>query len=129
MQRALVLIVDASRATRDMYADFLRHHGYEVAEAGDCTEGVRVFRALRPDVVVTELTGGPESAEAISEMRAATPAGESLLIACSTYVEQHRPSLAEIGLDAALPKPTSPRALLREIEWLLAQRQARSAVA
>jgi two-component system response regulator HydG len=52
---ARVLVVDDEETSRRALATLLRHDGYEVELAVDGDEGLRRFRELAPDVLVTDL--------------------------------------------------------------------------
>ncbi|HSJ26177.1 MAG TPA: hypothetical protein VK929_15975 [Longimicrobiales bacterium] len=120
MQKALILIVDQSSATRAMYADYLRYHGYGVAEASTSAEGMRLSHSLRPDLVVTELPADHEWVQAIRVLGRDGAARETAIIACSTQIDPRWPYVPEgVDVDRALPKPTSPRTLLDEVMRLL----------
>jgi DNA-binding response OmpR family regulator len=122
MQKARILIIDASAETRSMYADYFRYHGYRVAVAADGAEGVRVSAALRPDLVVTELSGDREWIEALRTLRRPGSGRTTPVITCSTMIDRHWPfAPAWMDVDVALPKPISPRALLLEAQQLLAR--------
>jgi CheY-like chemotaxis protein len=130
MHKALILIIDQSSATRAMYADYLRHHGYDVAEAADSAEGFQLSVALHPDLVVTELPADHEWVQAIRVVGRNGAARETAIIACSTHIDPRWPYMPEgVDVDRALPKPTSPRTLLYEVERLLGHDQASVVVA
>jgi DNA-binding response OmpR family regulator len=130
MAKALILIIDQSRATRAMYADYFRYHGYDVAEAVDSAEGVLLSRTLKPDLVVTELSADLEWVQAIRVMRSNGTARETAIIACSTLIESNWPQApGGVEVDRALPKPMSPRSLLWEVQQLLGHAPAEPAVA
>jgi CheY-like chemotaxis protein len=120
MQKALILIVDENQATRTMYADYLRHHGYAVVEADGTGMDVELSESLRPDLVVTELPSDWEWLQAIRVMRGDGTTRHCVIIACSTHIEPDWPCAPPgLEVDRALPKPTSPRALLQEVQQLL----------
>ena len=122
MPKERILIIDKSPETRAMYAEYFRYHGYRVVEAADGAEGVRLFAQLQPDLVVTELSDEPEWARAIRLLRWPKTGGVTAVIACSTWIDRNRPAApAGIDVDVALPKPTSPRKLLRVAQELLAR--------
>jgi CheY-like chemotaxis protein len=122
MERALILIIDTSAETRAIYGDYFRHHGYAVAQAADSAEAVRLYYELRPNLIVTELSEDPEWVQAIRTLRRPNAGLETPLIACSTTIDQRWPFPPPgIDVDVALPKPTSPRALLLEAQRLLAR--------
>lgn len=128
METGLILILDASAETRAMYAHWLRHHGYAVAEAADGEEALRVSARRRPDLVVTELSGDAEWILAIQTLRWTGTDRATPMIACSTIIDPRWPfAPAGLDVDLALPKPTSPRTLLREARRLLARRTAGAA--
>ena len=52
----LVLIVDDFEDNREMYAQYLRFHGYDVAEADNGQEALRQATGLHPDVIVMDLS-------------------------------------------------------------------------
>ena len=52
----LVLIVDDFPDNRDMYVQFLSFHGYRVAEAVDGLDALTKAAALRPDLIVMDLS-------------------------------------------------------------------------
>src|SRR5688500_6955186 len=55
-RRATVLIADDSEDTREMYAEYLRFVGYEVALAVNGRDALDKARANPPDVLVLDLT-------------------------------------------------------------------------
>ena len=122
MRKALILLIDPSAVTRAMYADCLRHHGYDVVEAEDAAEGLRLFARLDPDLVVTELSDEAAWLDAIRRLRALVPGQRTPVIVCSTRISPFCPVLpAGIDADAALAKPVSPRALLEVAAGVLAR--------
>jgi len=52
----LVLLVEDDVDTREMYSVALGMIGFQIHEAGTAAEALAAARALRPDVVVTDLT-------------------------------------------------------------------------
>jgi CheY-like chemotaxis protein len=52
----LVLLVEDSRDTREMYVVALGMSGFRTAEAGTAAEARAAAHALRPDVIVSDLT-------------------------------------------------------------------------
>lgn len=129
MGKALILLIDPSAVTRSMYADCFRHHGYEVVEADDAADGLRLFARLDPRLVVTELSDDPDWLDAIRMLRALVPGRRTPLILCSTHINAFCP-VPPVGVDAdvALAKPVSPLHLLMQVNALLTRgRSATSA--
>ena len=122
MAKGLILIIDESAETREMYADCFRYHDYDVIEAADGIEGAQLFQQQRPDLIVTELSGDPQWMRALRTIRWPTSGGRTAMIACSTWIDRAWPSApAGIEVDVVLPKPTLPNELLAEAESLLAR--------
>lgn len=122
MAKALILMIDRSATTRSMYRDCFRHHGYEVVEAEDAADGLRLFARWDPQLVVTELDDDPGWLDAIRMLRALVPGRHTPVILCSTRIETSTPVLPEgLEVDMALPKPISPRELLTQASDLLAR--------
>lgn len=120
MDRTLILLIDASGDTRAMYGDYFRYHGYAVAEAADGPEGLRLFRTLRPDLVVTELSDDPDWMRAIRTICGVGARRTTATIACSTTIDATWPlAPPSLDVDLALPKPISPRNLLLHAQHLL----------
>lgn len=120
MKSPLILIIDSSRETRTMYADYFRYHGFTVAEAADGTEGGRFCREQRPDLIVTELYNEGDWLQAIRVVRDDGSAPQTAIVACSTLIDSSKPCApAGLGIDSAMGKPTSPRSLLAEVQRLL----------
>jgi signal transduction histidine kinase len=70
MQSTPILIIDDERPVLEGLREFLEDEGYEVHEAQDGPQGLSVFRAIRPDLVLTDLRmPGMSGIEVISEIR------------------------------------------------------------
>jgi CheY-like chemotaxis protein len=50
-----ILVVDDSDDLRELYETLLRHEGYEVKTASSAEEALRIVRAWRPSLVITDL--------------------------------------------------------------------------
>ena len=121
MGNALILLIDPSAATRSMYADGLRHHGHDVLEAADATEGLRLFARFDPALVVTEISDDPDWLDALRMLRSLVPGQRTPLILCSTRIDGFwRATPVDIDADLALAKPISPLLLALEVNALLA---------
>ncbi len=51
----VVLTIDDDQAVRESLANFLEDFGYEVLQAGDGQQGLEVFAAKRPDLILVDL--------------------------------------------------------------------------
>jgi signal transduction histidine kinase len=70
MERIPILVIDDEQAVLEGLREFLEEEGYEVHEAQDGSAGLDVFRAVGPDLVLTDLRmPGMSGMEVISEIR------------------------------------------------------------
>ena len=117
-----VLLVDDSAETRGMYAVRLRSEGYEVLEAPDGEEGVRVASEHRPDLIfmnmaLPELDGW----SAIALLKQNDRTAGIPIVALTGFDEQAaRIRAEEVGSDGFIEKPCEPSRLLEEVNRRLA---------
>ncbi|HEY6195630.1 MAG TPA: response regulator [Candidatus Eisenbacteria bacterium] len=70
-----ILVIDDEAQIRSMLRRALESAGYEVVDARDGEEGIRVFQTLHPDLVITDiLMPEKEGLECIRELRQLAPA-------------------------------------------------------
>lgn len=121
MPRSTVLLADESRETRAMYREFLHHHGFRVVEAADGWSAVWLAREIHPDVIVLELK--LPVLDGLSAIRMIRDVDQrTAILVCATMIEPVWPySPPGAMVDSALPKPVSPRALMIEVQHLLAR--------
>jgi CheY-like chemotaxis protein len=105
-----------------VFRSFLRHAlgpcGHSVREARDGAEGLTLFQAQRPDLVLCDLfMPEKEGFETIQEIRRLDPAVR--LVAMSARVSLLPVALA-LGAAATLSKPISPDVLLQCVDEVLA---------
>jgi two-component system cell cycle response regulator DivK len=117
---ALVLLVQPERDDRDMYAEFLRRHGYAAVAVSTAAEALTI--GPRADVIVTALLlpGDTDGVEFIARLRRLAPATHTPVIvvtACAWQSDFDRAVAA--GCDAFLAKPCAPETLLSEIRRTL----------
>ena len=69
-----ILIIDDDRQVRLMLRRRLMQHGYEIAEASDGNEGVRLYRETPTDLIITDLImPEKEGLETITELKQEFP--------------------------------------------------------
>jgi CheY-like chemotaxis protein len=117
----LVLIVDDNLDAREMYAMYLEHAGYRLAEAADGEIAIEIARRDRPALILMDATmprlNGWEAARRLKS-DPATRAIPLLMLTAHAFPE-HRRQAREVGADGFLPKPILPDALAREIRRYL----------
>jgi two-component system, cell cycle response regulator DivK len=115
-----VLLVQPHDDTRQMYAEFLLHHGFSVFERTSAADALKV--APLADVIVTGilLNGGVDGVELVARLRNDDRTKRTpiiVLTACATA--EYRSRAEQAGCDVFLPKPCLPEELLREVRRVL----------
>jgi hypothetical protein len=82
--KPLILVVDDYQDAREMYAEYLQFSGFRVAEASTGNEAVDQAFALRPDLILMDLSlpghgrmGGDPAAEEPTTVRSTFPSWRS----------------------------------------------------
>jgi signal transduction histidine kinase/CheY-like chemotaxis protein len=112
-----ILIVEDDEDSRDMLATILKQHGARVIEAEDVDRGFALFRAERPDILVSDV-GLPEQDgyDLIRKIRTLPPieGGDVPAIALTGYVSlQDQIQTLSAGFQEHLPKPVDTDRLIR----------------
>ena len=123
-----VLIVDDDRAVRDMLAEYLTTHGYEVAQAdGGAAMRTELERSV-PDVVLLDIgLPGEDGLSLARYLRERYDLGIIMVTGAGEVVD--RIVGLEMGADDYVAKPFDPRELRARLKSLLRRVQARSAPA
>jgi CheY-like chemotaxis protein len=107
-----------------MYSEYLSYAGYSVLQAPNASEGLRSARAVRPDVIITDICmPGMDGWEFARALRGNARTSRSHIIAVTGRAMD--PGLEEeardAGIESILIKPCLPDRLLEEIRKLLAK--------
>lgn len=119
MSRRRIVIVDDDDWVRRLLRTTLSAEDYEIAEATDGDEGLRLIRDTAPDLVLLDwqMPGAHGSLvlDALREERPTLP-----VIVLTAEARQSQRDLAEsLGAAVYLKKPFSPLELLQAVERLL----------
>lgn len=112
-----VLVVDDDAEIRRVVMDTLRRAGWRAVEAADGRAAIAAAVALRPDLVVLDMTmpGGMDGPQVAQELRRRFAAGELPVVALSSGKEPADQARAlEAGCDLYLTKPCAP-ARIRQV--------------
>ena len=119
---ARILVIDDDPAICRLVARTLAGSGYEVIEAHDGEEGLNLFRAKPPDLVVTDiLMPKQEGIMTIMKMRGEAPSIAIIAMSGSgqrmgmNYLDY----AGKLGADAMLPKPFRPAELKALVDKML----------
>jgi len=124
-----ILVIDDEPYVRSFIRLALGRAGYDVSEAADGREGLRLYASLKPDCVITDLyMPEKEGLESIMEMR--RHEHHARIIAISGGVDAYLPGFLkaakQLGADAIMPKPFSVETLLEQVGRLLPETAALS---
>jgi signal transduction histidine kinase/DNA-binding NarL/FixJ family response regulator len=123
--RRTVLVADDVPSNRAVLVGLLGPLGFEVVEAADGWQAIRLAQETRPDLILMDRwMPGLDGYEAVRQMRQIPELADVVTIAVSASVSQDDQAQSrEAGIDGFLPKPVNwPRlaALLQEhlgLEW------------
>ena len=117
---AVVLLVHTADDSREMYAEYFRHHGLTVLCSSEVAEALHL--ACKADVIVTELRipGALEGYDFIQQLRLDEQTRNKPVIVVTSWAWQtERVRAEEAGCDLFLTKPCFPEALLRHVRQAL----------
>jgi CheY-like chemotaxis protein len=122
-----VLIVDDTNTLRSLVQIYLLAHGWEFIEAQDGAEGLGKVRALRPDVVISDVKmpvmDGFELCAAIRSDPSLRRTPVVLLTMLDDAASRERGRL--VGASAFLTKPISPDELRDAVRAAVAAKDVR----
>ena len=132
-QRPLILTVDDEPCIGRVVQLKLQNAGYDVVRANSGADGLEKFVELRPDVLITDIKmpgmSGIELCARCEEYRDAWPC---LIIVLTSQLDERTQAWLERGPHRKyLPKPFSPREILRTVQEHLglAERERQAAAA
>jgi DNA-binding response OmpR family regulator len=120
-----LLLVEDEHLLRGLIAQFLRGEGFEVIEAADGSQGVNLFRCMRPfDVILLDLNL-PEipGVEVCRRIKSEQPS-QPVIICSAAIIDAHLAKLRELNVQQFLTKPYHPRDLLDCIDAEIARTDA-----
>jgi CheY-like chemotaxis protein len=107
-RRALVLIVDDNRDSRDLYAEYLMSAmGCRVLTAEDGVQGLRLARTCLPDVILLDISMPVmDGCEMAQHLRAGERASATPIIAMTSFGGAWHEAARASGCTRVLSKPT-----------------------
>lgn len=115
----LVLIADDHEMIRDLLSSVLRAHGFEVCQAGDGAQAVRIAGEKGPDLVVLDLAmpvmNGLEAARVLKAKMPRVP----LVMFTNTTGPTVEREAQSAGISAIFSKSASPTLLVEAVSALL----------
>jgi two-component system, cell cycle response regulator DivK len=119
----LILLVDDFLDNREMYALFLKHSGFEVAEASNGHEALQQAFGLLPDLIVMDLSlPGLDGWEATRRLKQDVRTRHVPVLALTSHaLEGFSEGARAAGCDGFVTKPCLPEQLVTEIRSMLEQ--------
>jgi two-component system, cell cycle response regulator DivK len=129
-ERPLVLVVEDYQDAREMYTEYLRYSGYDVAEASNGYEAIDRVVALLPDIILMDLAlPRMDGWEATRRLKAEPRTAHIPVVALTGHaLAGHAEGAMQAGCEAFVTKPCLPDALVAEITRVLNGRARRTAI-
>ena len=116
-----ILIIEDQEDNRAILRDLLSSAGFELIEAVDGEEGVKLAQSERPDLILMDIQLPViDGYEATRQIRAIADLKSTPIIAVTSYALSGDEAKArEAGCDGYVTKPFSPRHLLAKVREYL----------
>ena len=113
-----VLLVEDNEDNRTVYRTILEHFGYQVTEARNGEDGVRMAREEHPDLILMDISIPLIDGWEATRMLKGDPATSDIpIIALTAHaLATDRAKAQEVGCDGYLAKPCEPRRVVAEVE-------------
>jgi CheY-like chemotaxis protein len=117
----LILVVDDYQDAREMYAEYLQFSGFRVAEARNGNEAVEQALALKPDLILMDLSlPGMDGWEATRRLKADESTKHIPIVALTGHALAGASEGAKkAGCDSFVTKPCLPDDLVVEVRRML----------
>ncbi len=113
-----ILLVEDNEDNRTVYRTILEHFGYEVIEARNGEDGIRMAREELPDLILMDISIPViDGWEATRILKSEEKTSNIPIIALTAHaLATDRAKAEEIGCDGYLAKPCEPRRVVAEVE-------------
>jgi two-component system cell cycle response regulator DivK len=116
-----ILIVEDNEKNRTLIKDVLEYHGYEVIEAGNGLEGIKIAKENNPDLILMDLQMPVMNGyEAIKIIKTDAEIKYTKIIAITSFaMVGDREKILEAGADEYISKPIDIRQLPEIVKNIL----------
>ena len=118
-----ILIIDDEAPVRKMLKKLLERNEFDVIEAIDGNQGIKMYHEERPDLIITDLImPGKEGLESIRELKKIYPHVQIIAISGGGFVDpkMYLDLASKLGAVRTFAKPVDSDILLSTIKELLA---------
>ena len=121
-----ILVIEDNKANRDLISFVLKPRGYEIVEATDGSEGLRLARETKPGLIIMDLQmPGLDGLTATRSIREIPELAGVKIIAITAFaMAGDRETALAAGADEYLPKPINTRELPSLVERMLGMGEA-----
>ena len=119
---ATILIVDDHEANRELLTTLLGYRNHRTVEAADGAEGLERARAIRPDLIITDILMPTMDGYEFTHKLRADPALAAIpvIFYSAHYLMHEARALAErCGVEYVVQKPVEPQELMRTVDAAL----------
>ena len=119
---AIILIVDDHEANRELLTTLLGYRNHRTVEAADGAEALERARAVRPDLIITDILMPTMDGYEFTHRLRADPAVAAIpvIFYSAHYLMHEARALAErCGVEYVVQKPVEPQELLRTVDAAL----------
>ena len=119
---ANIIIIEDDVQLRKMLRQMLEREGYEILEASDGTEGIKIYREKPTDIVITDMImDGKEGVETIIELKREFPDVKIIAISGGGRLnpEVYLDMAHKLGVLQTLTKPFDRKELLETVRKIL----------
>jgi two-component system cell cycle response regulator DivK len=124
---SVILIVEDNEKNMKLVRDVLQFKGYQTLEAATATEGLRLAREARPDLVLMDIQLPDfDGITALARLRADPQTQKMPVVAVSASVmpdEQQR--IVASGFDAFITKPINVKSFIETVERFIGKPQGK----
>jgi CheY-like chemotaxis protein len=126
-----VLVAEDNPVNRELLRELLENRGYDVVEAPDGREALRIIEQTHPDILLLDIGMPVLDGFAVMRKIRENPSLATLpVLAVTAYAMQgDRENVLNAGFDGYLSKPINARDLANELERLLRKREDRNTAA
>ena len=124
-----VLVAEDNPVNRELLRELLEGRGYNVTEAPDGPEALRMIEETHPDILLLDI-GMPilDGFAVMRRIRETPSLARLMVLAVTAYAMQgDRENVLNAGFDGYLSKPVNARDLANELERLLRKREDQNA--
>ncbi len=116
----MILVIEDNHTERTLLRKMLEAEGFHVCEAADGDEGIGLFKAARPELVLCDLMMPRKNGfETIQEIRALAPDMPVVAISGFLFGVDHAAMRENLGVAALVEKPFRKAHLLEVVRQVM----------